>query len=197
MINSDVKIHLAIFASGGGSNAQKILQYFQGHPGIQISLILYNRKDARVSIYGSQYDVPAIYWSNKSMSDENETLAMLSYYNIDGIILAGYLALLPGYLIKSFPDRIINIHPALLPQYGGKGMYGNHVHEAVSADGRDVTGITIHLVNEEYDKGKILFQHQVEITPHAPPAEIQQKVLAAEHQYFSKVIDQYFSDLIY
>lgn len=195
MISRDEKIHLAIFASGGGSNALKILQHFQDHPAIQISLILYNKKDAGVKAHGTLFDVPAIYWTNKSMSDENETLAMLSYYNIDGIILAGYLALLPVYLIKSFPDRIINIHPALLPQYGGKGMYGHFVHEAVSADGRNVTGITVHLVNEEYDKGRVLFQHQVEIIPHSPPSDIQQKVLSAEHQYFSKVIEQYFTEL--
>ncbi len=195
MTGHDGIIHLAIFASGGGSNALRILQHFQDHPHINISLILYNRKAAGVSAFGPQFGIPALYWNKDVMSDESKTKALLNYHAIDGIILAGYLALIPSYLIESFHDRIINIHPALLPQYGGKGMYGRYVHEAVSAAGNNITGITIHLVNYEYDKGRVLFQHEVEITPHAPPSEIQQKVLAAEHEYFSKIIEQYFSEL--
>lgn len=189
------KISLAIFASGGGSNAAKILAYFDGHPHISIALIVYNQKDAGVRLCGQPYGVPAIYWTNKSLQDKALTTAMLQYYHIDGIVLAGFLSLIPKYLVDQYTDKILNIHPALLPQFGGKGMYGHHVHRAVSAAGVALTGLSIHVVDSNYDQGRIIFQHLVPIEPHANPEEIQKAVLENEHKYYPGVIEQYFKKL--
>lgn len=197
MIANLKKTNLAIFASGGGSNAEKILNHFSGHPSISINLIVYNRRDAGVQKYGEIFNVPAVYWSNKSMLDKDATVSMLTDYKVNGIVLAGYLAMIPPYLIELFPERIINIHPALLPDFGGHGMYGHFVHEAVSASGNNCSGITIHLVNNEYDRGEIIFQHSIPILPFQNPLIIQKEVLATEHQYFSGVIEEYFSKVAF
>jgi len=195
-MQKDLKFRLAIFASGGGSNAEKILIHFANHDFISVDLILYNRKDAGVQRFGDKFGLPAVYWSNASMKDESATKAMLSFYKITGVILAGYLALIPPYMIELFPERILNIHPALLPAFGGHGMYGHYVHEAVSRSGADKSGITIHLVNNEYDRGRILFQHSIPILPYQDPEIIQKAVLAVEHSYYAPTIEAYFSGLL-
>lgn len=187
------KARLAIFASGGGSNARVIMNYFKDHPSIRIALVVYNRKDAGVRAYADEFSVPAVYRSNRAMEDEQSTMQLLDHYRINGIVLAGYLALIPPYLVDHFPDAILNIHPALLPSFGGKGMYGRYVHEAVSRSGHSESGVTIHLVNKEYDRGKILFQQPVPITPFQDPAGIGRAVLIAEHASYSGVIETYFS----
>ncbi len=187
--------HLALFASGGGSNARAIMEFFRGHLSIKISLILYNRKDAGVRQHAEYYGVPAHYWPNRAMADRPETEALLDEYRIDAVILAGYLALIPEYLVERFEDRILNIHPALLPSFGGQGMYGHYVHEAVSQSGHVETGITIHLVNREYDKGRILFQKAILIKPHEDPEIIARQVLQIEHENYARVIEDYFRSL--
>ncbi len=192
MISETPRIKLAIFASGGGSNALKILEYFAHHNAIEISLILYNNKSAGVRQHGLTFDIPTLYWNKTKLNDEGATLSMLNYYHVDGIILAGFLALIPEYLVQRFSGKILNIHPALLPDFGGHGMYGHFVHEAVSASGNLCSGITIHLVDAEYDKGKILFQYPVSIKMNEDPVSIQKKVLNLEHQYYAPIIEKYF-----
>ncbi|HNA75433.1 MAG TPA: formyltransferase family protein [Saprospiraceae bacterium] len=187
--------HLAIFASGGGSNAQAIMKHFRNHPTIQIALVLYNKKDAGVKNHAAHFGIPARFWSGKAMADQERTESLLGEYRITGIILAGYLSLIPEYLINQFPDKILNIHPALLPSFGGKGMYSHFVHEAVSKAGHIETGITIHLVNKEYDKGRILFQKAISIRPHEDSGVIARQVLKIEHQHYAHVIEDYFESL--
>jgi len=186
------KVHLAIFASGSGSNARKIIEFFKDHPHIEIALILYNKKNAGVKLHAETFSLPNYFWPNAKMANSKITKELLGKYHIDGIILAGYLALIPEYLIELYPDKILNIHPALLPAFGGKGMYGHFVHESVSQSGHSETGITIHLVNKEYDKGKILFQSIISIKPGEDPQIIANEVLKVEHANYSKVICQYF-----
>jgi len=195
MTLSKPNIQLAIFASGGGSNAEKIIRHFKEHPFISVGLIIYNRIDAGVKRFGVEYDIPAVYWPGKKMHDRSATLSMLSFYKIDGLVLAGYLAMIPPYLIQAFPDKILNIHPALLPEFGGHGMYGHFVHEAVSASGKDQSGITVHLVNNEYDKGRIIFQHSIPVPPFQDPLIIAESVLKIEHRYYPGVIESYFSEI--
>lgn len=192
MISETPKIKLAIFASGGGSNALKILEYFEQHTAIEISLILYNNKSAGVIQHGLTFNVPTVYWNKTKMNDAKATLSMLNYYHVNGILLAGFLALIPEYLVQRFSGKILNIHPALLPDFGGHGMYGHFVHEAVSASGNLCSGITIHLIDAEYDKGKILFQYPVSINANEDPVSIQKKVLALEHLYYAPIIEKYF-----
>ncbi|WP_073091787.1 phosphoribosylglycinamide formyltransferase [Cyclobacterium lianum] len=180
--------NLAILASGSGTNAEKIMEYFQQSSKARVVLVASNKKDAYVLERAKKYNVPGIVFSKAEM--ENGRLEeSLRKHRTDIIILAGFLLQVPGRLIKAFPDKIINIHPALLPKYGGKGMYGRHVHQAVKDSGDSETGITIHLVNENYDEGKIIFQAAVSIEKGDSPEQIAQKVHALEHKYYPNVIE--------
>jgi phosphoribosylglycinamide formyltransferase 1 len=179
---------LAILASGSGSNAEKIMEHFQGSSKAQIALIASNKADAFVLERAKKFGVPIFTFTRKEM-EAGILLAKLREEKIDWVILAGFLLKIPVELIRAFPDRMVNIHPALLPNYGGKGMYGHHVHEAVKAAGDTESGITIHLVNEHYDEGKIVFQAATSITPEDTPDTIAQKVHALEHRYFPEVIE--------
>lgn len=181
-------IKLAILASGSGSNAEKIMAHFQGSTKAEIALIASNKADAFVLERAKKFGVPTFTFSRKEM-DAGVLLAKLQEIQIDWVILAGFLLKIPEELIRAFPNRMVNIHPALLPNYGGKGMYGHHVHEAVKAAGDTETGITIHLVNEHYDEGKIIFQAATPVTPEDTPDTIAQKVHALEHRYFPEVIE--------
>lgn len=179
---------LAILASGSGSNAEKIMEYFQKSKKASVALIASNKTDAFVLERAKKFQVPTFTFSRKEMQ-EGKLLEKLKQEKIDWVILAGFLLKIPEELIRAFPDRMVNIHPALLPNYGGKGMYGMHVHEAVKAAGDKSTGITIHLVNENYDDGKIIFQAATAIDPTDTPEDIAQKVHALEHRYFPEVIE--------
>lgn len=190
-MSSADRIHLAIFASGAGSNALKIIRHFASHPGIQVSLIVSNNPHAGVLDHAQQHDVPSLVITRKQLHDRDWFLAQLEEHNIDFIILAGFLLLIPEYLVEAFPDRILNIHPALLPKYGGKGMYGMHVHEAVKNAGETETGITIHLVNTRYDEGEILFQKAVSLDASDTPDSIAQKVHVLEHMWYAQVIEDF------
>ncbi|MDP2041199.1 MAG: phosphoribosylglycinamide formyltransferase [Algoriphagus sp.] len=178
---------LAILASGSGSNAEKIMEHFQNSDKAVIALVASNKTDAFVLERAKKFGVPTYTFTRKEM-DAGKLLEKLQAEKIDWVILAGFLLKIPAELIRAFPERMINIHPALLPNYGGKGMYGHHVHEAVKAAGDTQTGITIHLVNEHYDEGKIIFQAATPLTPEDTPESIAQKVHALEHRYFPEVI---------
>lgn len=179
---------IAIFASGTGSNARKIITYFTGHPSIKVSLVVSNRKTAPVLAMADDFGVDTLVISRQEFHESEAILDRLN--GVDLIVLAGFLWLIPDYLVRAFPQQIINIHPALLPKYGGKGMYGIHVHHAVSDALESESGITIHYVNEHYDEGQIIFQARCAIVPGEPPEQIAQKVLLLEHHHFAPVIEQ-------
>jgi len=178
---------LAILASGSGSNAEKIMEFFKDSSKAQIAIVASNKSDAFVLERAKKFGVPTFTFTRKEL-DEGILLEKLKKEKIDWVILAGFLLKIPVELIRAFPERMVNIHPALLPNYGGKGMYGSFVHEAVKASGDTQTGITIHLVNEHYDEGKIIFQAATEVTKDDTPDTIAQKVHALEHRSFPEVI---------
>ena len=181
--------HIAIFASGTGSNARKIVEYFKDHQNIKVSLVVSNNKDAPVLEMARANNIPTLVINRDRFYKSEDILKEFNIYKVNFIVLAGFLLLIPKYLIRNFPNRIVNIHPALLPKYGGKGMYGMNVHKAVKAANEKESGITIHYVNEKYDEGKILFQESCEIIPTDSPEMIAKKVLQLEHQHYSKVIE--------
>lgn len=182
---------IAIFASGQGSNAETILKDFKDHSNIRIAMICSDKKEPGVKAIARSFEVPFVYLPSGKRNDEEYLLNLLRTYSIDFIVLAGYLKLIPSFLLRKYPNKIINIHPSLLPRFGGKGMYGKYVHQAVKDAGVSETGITIHLVNMEYDKGRILFQKSIPVDVHDSIETIESKVRKLEHQYFSKVIEQW------
>lgn len=179
---------LAILASGSGSNAEKIMEHFQNSDKAKVALVASNKADAFVLARANKFDVPTFTFSRKEM-DAGLLLEKLQEEKIDWVILAGFLLKIPVELTRAFPDKMVNIHPALLPKYGGKGMYGSFVHEAVKAAGDTETGITIHLVNENYDEGKVVFQASTPLTDADTPDSIAEKVHALEHAHFPEVIE--------
>jgi phosphoribosylglycinamide formyltransferase 1 len=187
-MNSKYKI--VLFTSGSGTNAEKIIEYFKDHPFIQVALLLSNNPGAFALERAKRSNVPAMVFSRQQFQ-ESEVLAWLMEYKITHIVLAGFLWLIPSRLIKAFPHRIINIHPSLLPMYGGKGMYGIKVHEAVVAGREKETGITIHEVDAHYDEGKILFRTQCEVHPQDTPEQVAIRVHALEYIHYPKVIEQW------
>ncbi|MBX9851669.1 MAG: phosphoribosylglycinamide formyltransferase [Cytophagaceae bacterium] len=183
--------NIAILASGSGSNAQKIMEYFKSSPDISINVLLSNNKNAYALERAKNFGIPTRVFDRKSFCDSDEIVNELTQLKTDWIILAGFLWLIPQNLIKAFPGRIINIHPALLPAYGGKGMYGKFVHEAVVAAGEKETGISIHMVNEKYDEGKIIFQARCCVDPGDTADMVAQKVQTLEHEHFPRVIEEF------
>ena len=183
-------IRLAILASGSGSNAQCIINHFQNHPTISIQLIGSNRSKAYVLERAKESNIPFFIFSQQELN-EGKVLETLIQQQINYIVLAGFLALIPAQLVKQFENRILNIHPSLLPKFGGKGMYGLHVHQAVKQAAEKWSGPTIHLVNENFDEGKILFQARVKIHDEDRAEKIQQKVLHLEHRHFAHVVESY------
>jgi len=184
------KKHIAIFASGSGSNARKILEYFEDKDDIEVSLIVTNKKKAGVLRHAREFDVPTIKIDRPFFYDSKAILDVLAYEKVDLIVLAGFLWLIPSYLIEAYPDKIVNIHPALLPKYGGKGMYGHHVHEAVKANNEGESGMTIHYVNEKFDEGGHIFQAKCKLNEEDTAEDIAKKVLALEHANYAKVIEK-------
>jgi phosphoribosylglycinamide formyltransferase-1 len=181
---------IAIFASGTGTNADKIMAHFSAIPGIEVALVLSNRPNAGVLQYAAQYQVPTLVFDRHTFYQSETILQELQRLEIDWIVLAGFLWLVPANLIDAFPQRIINIHPALLPDFGGKGMYGMRVHEAVVAAGKEQTGITIHYVNNRYDEGATIFQATCVVDPSDTPDDIATKVHKLEHRYFPIVLEK-------
>jgi folate-dependent phosphoribosylglycinamide formyltransferase PurN len=182
---------VAIFASGKGSNAEKIIEYFKFHNQITISLIVCNRLGAGVFDVSKKYGIKSILIEKNELIDGQFLMQSFKNEAITHVVLAGFLLKIPEYLIQAYPEKIINIHPALLPNFGGKGMYGNKVHEAVIASGEKVSGITIHLVDEHYDHGKTLFKATVDINDQESPESLAAKIHVLEHTYFPETIESW------
>ncbi len=185
---------LAIFASGNGSNAEEIMRYFSNHPSVEVKLVLTNNASAGVLERARRFDVPSVVFDRATFNDQARFLKGLNEAGVTHIVLAGFLWLVPGYLIEAYRDRIVNIHPALLPLYGGKGMYGMKVHDAVRAAGEKETGITIHVVNEHYDEGRILFQARCTVDEGCTSEDIAGKVHALEYAHYPRVIEEWITE---
>ena len=183
------KKRIAIFASGSGTNAERIISYFQKHEIFEVTIVLSNKSDAYVLERAARLQVKTHVFNRETFNKSNEIPELLAELKVDLLVLAGFLWLIPSNLIRSFPDRIINIHPALLPDYGGKGMYGRHVHEAVIANGEKESGISIHFVNEVYDEGRIIFQGKCEVKSGDTPETLAQRIHDLEYEHFPKVIE--------
>lgn len=181
---------IAIFASGTGSNAVNLVHYFSKNKNIEIALLISNKTDAPVIAKMRDLNIPVKVVTNKEFNDSSLILALLQEYNISFIVLAGFLRIVPTPIIKAYENRIINIHPSLLPKYGGKGMYGMKVHEAVVASGDNKSGITIHFINDHYDEGEIIFQAVCNVLPTDSPEIVAQKVHALEYEYYPKITEK-------
>ncbi len=188
------KFRLAIFASGSGSNAERICQHFLNHETIEVVLVLSNNEKSAVLEKMRKLNIKAVHFTKDEFKAGNRVEKLLADFEITHIILAGFLWLVPAFLIKLFPNRIVNIHPALLPRHGGKGMYGRHVHEAVQKAGDRETGITIHLVNEKFDEGKHLFQAVCPVSERDSVEDIAAKVQVLEHRHYPAVIEQWIQN---
>lgn len=185
------KLNIAVFASGTGTNAENIFRYFQGHDFIEVKLLLCNKPDALVIEKAKRFNIPVHIINRSEWGQPQSLLSLLQQQEIGLIVLAGFLWLIPAELVSHYPKRIINIHPALLPKYGGKGMYGAKVHEAVKAAAEMQTGISIHYVDSNYDEGELIFQTVCPIDPQTETAEqIAQKVHKLEYRYFPVVIEE-------
>jgi phosphoribosylglycinamide formyltransferase-1 len=180
---------IAIFASGSGSNAENIVNYFNENDAVEISLILTNKANAFVLERAKKLSIESLVFNRKQFLETDEIPQFLAKNSIDLIILAGFLLKIPENLIKSFPNKIVNIHPALLPKYGGKGMYGDNVHKAVVEDKETESGITIHYVNENYDEGKIIFQAKCAVLATDTFEDVASKIHKLEYEHFPKAID--------
>jgi phosphoribosylglycinamide formyltransferase 1 len=186
---------VVVFASGSGSNAENVAEYFKNDQNVVISHILTNKKDAYVIKRAEKYQIPTLVFDRDDFYSSDKILDFLIENKTDLIVLAGFLWLVPKKMVDAFPRRIINIHPALLPKYGGKGMYGDKVHEAIVENREAESGITIHYVNDKYDDGDIIFQAKCKIDETDKPADVAQKVHLLEYEYFPKVIHTVISKL--
>ena len=182
-------VRLAILASGSGTNAENIARFFKNHGNVEVRLILSNKADAGVLDRADRLGIPSRVFTREQFQNPDFMLPMLRKAEADLLILAGFLWLIPSFLVESYPDRIINIHPALLPAYGGKGMYGDHVHRAVIGAKEKKSGITVHYVNEKYDEGAIIEQFECSIEPDDSPDSLAEKIHALEYKHFPEVIE--------
>lgn len=186
----DKMIRIALFASGSGTNVENIANYFNGKTTAKPVCVLCNKPDAFVLERAKRLNLDSMTFNRADFNDGKKIMDYLAKHDIDMIVLAGFLWLVPQYLIDAYPSRIVNIHPALLPKFGGKGMYGMHVHEAVKQSGETETGITIHLIDGNYDKGSTVFQAKVAINPSDSPDDIANKVHALEYKHYPEVIEE-------
>lgn len=182
---------IAIFASGNGSNAEEIIRHFQESSDVSISLVLSNNPEAYVLKRAEKYHIPTRVFDRQTFRETEQVLVWLTEVGITHIVLAGFLWLVPSYILEAYAGRIINIHPSLLPRHGGKGMYGMKVHEAVKAAGDSESGITIHLVDSNYDEGKVVFQITCPVLPSDSPKDIADKVHHLEYQHFPVIIEKW------
>ena len=182
-------IKLAILASGSGTNAENIAKHFEGNEDIKVSLIISNKEDAYVLERAKKLNIPSYTYNKREFEESTNIIKLLEEYKIDYIILAGFLLKISQKLVDAYPNRIINIHPALLPKYGGKGMYGDNVHKAVIKSKEKASGITIHYVNENYDEGAIIFQSTCEVTDNDTAIDLAKKVHKLEYEHFPKIIE--------
>jgi len=187
-------MNIAIFASGAGSNARKIIEYFRNSATVKIALVVCNKPRAGVLSIAADNQIPAILIEKEQFFRGNAYVDELKNAGIDFIVLAGFLWKIPSALIKAYPDKIVNIHPALLPKYGGKGMYGNFVHEAVIAAKDKESGITIHWVDELYDHGSVIFQAFCPVYPEDTAATLAERIHVLEHQHYPAIIEKVLSE---
>ena len=181
---------VVLFASGSGSNVENIAKYFENNEQVKIRCVLTNNKEAKVIDRCQRLKIPVLYFNRTAFSKTNTILTLLQAFSPDLIVLAGFLWKIPESFVKAFPNKILNVHPALLPKYGGKGMYGANVHQAVKDNKESETGITIHYVNENYDEGAIIHQSRTKLNPTDTPEHIAKKVHDLEYEHFPKVIEQ-------
>lgn len=183
--------NVAILASGSGSNAEAIVKYFHGSSKVNIACIVSNKPDAGVLLRAERLGIPAFTYNNQEMRDGTLPIAQLKKLGVSVLVLAGYMNLITAPWLEAFPQRILNIHPALLPNYGGKGMYGHHVHEAVLANGEKLSGITIHLVDEHYDHGRHLLQATCPVKSEDTAESLAERIHALEHRYYPVAVAQF------
>lgn len=184
------KVNVAVFVSGGGTNCENLITYFKDSEQVNIALVISNKADAYALVRAERHGVPTAVVPKVELHDEQKVLSLLRNYDIQFIVLAGFLPLVPDYLINAFPKRIINLHPALLPKFGGKGMWGHHVHEAVKAAGETETGMTVHYVTPVCDGGEIIAQFRVSLSPSDSVDDIAEKEHLLEMQYFPNVVEK-------
>jgi phosphoribosylglycinamide formyltransferase 1 len=189
MLNSHKMKNIAIFASGSGTNAENIIKHFSNKDSGRVKLVLSNRQDALVIKRAESLNVPAVVFDRSDFYLTGRVSSILFRHNIDFIVLAGFLWLVPDDIIAAYPSRIVNIHPALLPLHGGKGMYGDAVHRAVIEGGSSESGITIHYVNSNYDSGDVIFQTRCSVDPGDTPETLAKKIHQLEYKYFPVVIE--------
>jgi phosphoribosylglycinamide formyltransferase, formyltetrahydrofolate-dependent len=185
-----MSIKIAVFGSGSGTNAENIIQYFECNPSIDVTLVLSNKADAYILERARLHHIPSAVFTKTDFNNVVELLSLLKEHEVDFIVLAGFLLQIPVDLIRAYPNKIINIHPALLPKFGGKGMYGDRVHEAVIASGDKISGITIHYIDEHYDSGSVIFQATCDVLPEDTPHNLATRIHALEYKYFPKVIEE-------
>lgn len=192
---------IALFASGSGSNAEKIADYFVDSASMQVSLVLTNNPKAGVidrarrGFGTGRVHAPVVVFDRPTFYQTDQIIRLLQRQEIDLIVLAGFMWLVPAELVRAFSNRIVNIHPALLPKFGGKGMYGHFVHEAVVAAGERESGITIHFVNEHYDEGAVIFQASCPVQPTDTPDDVARKVQVLEHAHYPRVVEEVLNRL--
>ena len=182
--------NIAIFVSGSGTNCENIIRYFADKPEVNVTLVLSNKAEAYALVRAERLGVERAVMSKADFNDESKLMPLLRRHDVHFIVLAGFLLMVPDFLLQAFPRRIVNIHPSLLPKYGGRGMWGHHVHEAVKAAGDKETGITIHYVSEVCDAGEIIAQFRTPLTPDDTPDDIAAKVHELEQAHFPQVIEQ-------
>lgn len=189
------KINIAVFVSGSGSNCENLIRYFMSSERMGVSLVVSNKADAYALVRSERLGVPTAVVSKSELNDDSVMLPLLRKYEIGFIVLAGFLPLVPNFLIEAFPRRIVNLHPALLPKFGGKGMWGHHVHEAVKAAGEKETGMTVHWVTPVCDSGEIIAQYRVALSPDDSTDDIAEKEHQLEMKYFPSVVEQVVSEI--
>ena len=189
-------MNIAIFVSGSGTNCENLIRYFEHSEMVNCALVVSNKPDAYALVRAERLGVPTAVISKAQLNNPGETLPLLESYGIEFIVLAGFLPLVPDFLIEAFPRKIINLHPALLPKFGGKGMWGHHVHEAVKAAGETETGMTVHYVTPVCDSGEIIAQFRTSISPDDTADDIAEKEHQLEMEHFPQVVEKVLTDLI-
>lgn len=190
-------VNIAILASGSGSNAENIANYFKENSLIKVGMILSNKREAYVLERAARLGIPSYVFSREEFYQSEKVLDILNANKIDFLVLAGFLWLVPAYILRAYPGKIVNIHPALLPKFGGKGMYGDRVHQAVIESKEKETGISIHMVNEKYDEGQIIFQDSFRIMPDDTPETIAGKVHDLEYKHFPVQIERLIREIFH
>ena len=190
-------INIAIFVSGSGTNCENLIKYFADSERVNCTLVVSNKPDAYALVRAEKLGVPTAVAPKPELNDPQVMMPLLQKYDIQFIVLAGFLPLVPNFLVDAFPRKIINIHPALLPKYGGKGMWGHHVHEAVKAAGETETGMTVHYVTPVCDSGEIIAQYRVALSPEDTADDIAAKEHLLEMEHFPRIVEQVVNDIFY